>query len=220
MQSNESSPDRTFKLAAYTAWADVTKALGSYRRLELLELLLQRPHRVDELVARTGRPLPTISQHLGVLRRAGLVLTQRRGTAIHYRPAPGVAEAVVAVRRLALGRSSALQEAVEHYYADAPETIPGPELQDLLAAGRATLVDVRPNDEYVEAHIPGAVSIPLPELLDRVDELPDGLLVATCRGPFCTYAATAVRVLREAGREAVRFEQGPADWAYDGGVLA
>ena len=220
MRSTESAPDRTFKRDAYTAWAEVTKALGSDRRLELVELLLQRPHRVDELAARVQQPMANVSGHLRVLRKARLVLTQRRGTAIHYRLAPGVADVVVALRRLALDRSPVLNDAVERYFADAPETIPSDELQDLLAQGRATLVDVRPHDEYVEAHIPGAVSIPLPELFDRADELPDGLLVATCRGPFCTYAATAVRTLREAGREAVRFEQGPADWAFDGGVLA
>jgi rhodanese-related sulfurtransferase len=38
-----------------------------------------------------------------------------------------------------------------------------PELHELLAAS-AQLVEVLPADEYAEAHLPGAISIPLKQL--------------------------------------------------------
>jgi rhodanese-related sulfurtransferase len=44
-------------------------------------------------------------------------------------------------------------------------------LADLHAQG-ATIIDVRNPDEYETAHVPGATLIPLPEVADRLGELP------------------------------------------------
>ncbi len=45
--------------------------------------------------------------------------------------------------------------------------------------GSYTLLDVRQPGEYEKEHLPGALLIPLPQLLDRLDELdPDKPLVA------------------------------------------
>lgn len=46
------------------------------------------------------------------------------------------------------------------------------ELEDRLAAG-AFLVDVRETDEYLSGHVPGAVSVPLSELVQRAEECRD-----------------------------------------------
>ncbi|CAN5651078.1 rhodanese-like domain-containing protein [soil metagenome] len=46
------------------------------------------------------------------------------------------------------------------------------ELAALLDSG-AALIDVRMPDEYEEAHVPGAVLVPLPELPERLGEIPD-----------------------------------------------
>ena len=52
-----------------STWA----ALEDPRRRTLLELLLERPHAVGELVERLGLSQPSTSKHLRVLREAGLV---------------------------------------------------------------------------------------------------------------------------------------------------
>jgi rhodanese-related sulfurtransferase len=46
------------------------------------------------------------------------------------------------------------------------------ELATVLGAG-APLVDVRMPDEYERIHVPGAVLVPLPELVERLDDIPD-----------------------------------------------
>lgn len=217
MQNSEA---RQFKDGVYSAFAEVTKALSNPRRLEILDLLVQQPLTVDRITASVGRSLAGTSQHLQVLKRSRLVQTTRHGTSVEYRLAPGVAEVFVALRRLAERHSADLVHTKQAYYAgvQSAEVIEFAELQARLADGTAVLIDVRPRDEYAHAHMAGARSVPMDELTDALDDLlEDKLIVATCRGPYCVFAAEAVQALREAGRRAVRFEQGVGEWAADGG---
>jgi len=69
---------------------DVLKALASAVRLATVVVLCEGPRCVHELqtsIEASGRPVsqPRLSQHLKVLRDAGLVTTTRRGTEITYR---------------------------------------------------------------------------------------------------------------------------------------
>jgi rhodanese-related sulfurtransferase len=76
---------------------------------------------------------------------------------------------------------------------------------------------VRPAAEHAAGHLPGAVSIPVDELRRRLAELPgDREIVAYCRGPYCAFAHEAVAVLREAGLQARRLEDGFPEWQAAG----
>jgi ArsR family transcriptional regulator len=75
------------------------------------------------------------------------------------------------------------------------------------------VLDVRPAEEYAAGHIPGAVSIPVAELEQRLDELPmDVEIVAYCRGPYCVFAPEALTILRASGFRARRLEDGFPEW--------
>ena len=63
----------------------VTKALSDPNRLAMLKLLESRELCVCELQACLGLAQPTISQHLKVLERAGLVASSRQGSWMIYR---------------------------------------------------------------------------------------------------------------------------------------
>ena len=79
------------------------------------------------------------------------------------------------------------------------------------------MLDVRPVEEFAAGHIPGALSIPLPQLARRLGELPRGReIVAYCRGPYCVLAVEAVRLLRRRGLRAERLEDGVPDWRARG----
>ena len=60
------------------------KALADDTRQRIMELCCCNPMTVNELVAAMGIAQPTVSHHLAVLRKAGLVHTERRGKHIHY----------------------------------------------------------------------------------------------------------------------------------------
>jgi rhodanese-related sulfurtransferase len=75
------------------------------------------------------------------------------------------------------------------------------------------VIDVRPAEEYAAGHIPGAVSVPLDELADRLAELPaDQEVVAYCRGAYCVLSHDAVRLLTAQGRTARRLADGMLEW--------
>lgn len=67
------------------AVAEVAKALAHPVRLLILELLRNEGAYVMHLTAMVGRPQANISQHLAVLRKAGLVMDEREGMTVIYR---------------------------------------------------------------------------------------------------------------------------------------
>lgn len=87
------------------------------------------------------------------------------------------------------------------------------ELKDRMEKGEVLLLDVRPKEEYEEAHIPGAVSIPIEELKEKLSSLPTNCdVVAYCRGPYCLMSVEAVELLKSSGVNAFRLEEGVHDW--------
>jgi rhodanese-related sulfurtransferase/DNA-binding transcriptional ArsR family regulator len=207
--------DPVAKAELFDSLARVGKALGSGKRLELLDLLAQGERSVDALARASRLGLTTCSAHLQTLRQAGLVATRRDGTKIYYRLAgPDVAALYALLRDVAGAHSAAAAAARESYLgADDTDAIDRDELQRRLAAGEVIAVDVRPVEEYTAGHIPGAVSIPLEQLADRLAELPaDVDVVAYCRGAYCVLAHDAVRLLNARGRRAARLTDGMLEW--------
>src|SRR4029450_5247744 len=91
--------DRGAKVALFDGFARVGGALASGRRIELLAVLANGERPVEALAGEVGLSVANTSQHLQVLRRAGLVATRREGTSVHYRLAsPEVFELVRARR--------------------------------------------------------------------------------------------------------------------------
>ena len=73
---------------AYAEAAEVMDALGDPTRRAVLELLREGERPVGELAARLPVSRPAVSQHLRILRGAGLVTERRDGTRRLYRVDP------------------------------------------------------------------------------------------------------------------------------------
>ncbi len=68
----------------FEAAGEVLRALAAPLRVRIVAILADGPRCVHELVDRTGAPQPLVSQHLRVLRDAGVVSGVRRGREIAY----------------------------------------------------------------------------------------------------------------------------------------
>jgi DNA-binding transcriptional ArsR family regulator len=66
-------------------FAAVGRALADPKRLCVLETLAGGERSVSELSRDVGCQVPNMSQHLAVLRSAGLVASRRDGTTVYYR---------------------------------------------------------------------------------------------------------------------------------------
>jgi rhodanese-related sulfurtransferase/DNA-binding transcriptional ArsR family regulator len=208
---------RDRKDSLFAEFARVGKALGSPKRLELLDLLAQSERSVDALAATAGLSVTLTSAHLQTLRQAGLLAVRRQGTKAYYRLAGSdVAALYAALRDVAAAHLPDVAAAAASYLGTDPDAVDEVDRDVLLAlvrAGRVTVLDVRPAEEYSAGHIPGAVSIPLERLAERLAELPtDADIVAYCRGAYCVLSHDAVRLLTAQGRTARRLADGMLEW--------
>jgi ArsR family transcriptional regulator, zinc-responsive transcriptional repressor len=71
-------------LERYETAGDLLRALTAPIRLAVIDLLADHAYCVHELVDAIGASQPLVSQHLRVLRGAGLVRTRRRGREVVY----------------------------------------------------------------------------------------------------------------------------------------
>jgi len=95
--------DREREEQLYRLQADLCQVLAEPTRLKLLSLLGERPRAVKELVEATGEWQAKISQHLTIMRKLGIVRTQRIGIEVHYRLAdPRMLEACRITREFLL----------------------------------------------------------------------------------------------------------------------
>ena len=97
--------------------AEILRTLASPRRLEILHRLAEGPCEVGRLAEALGASQPNISQHLAVLRNAGIVDAERDGREVRYRlsdpdvmVACGIMRSVLQRRLARLGRLSAVDQ--------------------------------------------------------------------------------------------------------------
>jgi len=95
--------------------AEVLKTLANPRRLEILHALAHGPIEVGRLATHIGASQPNVSQHLAILRSAGVVDAERDGREVRYRLsdpdvmiACGVMREVLERRLTRLGRMAAM----------------------------------------------------------------------------------------------------------------
>jgi len=223
MTSNDKSEKRLPKEQLYGLFAQIARAMANPHRLELLDLLAQAPRTVEELANEAHMSVANTSQHLQRLKQARLVTDKREGLYVRYRLAdPMVARLWFELRGVARRQLAEVEQALDAYrnHRHKFEQIPVDQLLTRMRQGEVILLDVRPQMEYEAGHLPDAVSIPIDELEQHLDELPpDKTVVAYCRGPYCVYADEALELLAGQDYRVARLEEGVTEWQLAGYAL-
>lgn len=208
----------------YAQLARIGKALANPVRLRLLDLLDHREFTVEQLSTEAGVGLKNTSAQLQQLRAANLVTSRKDGTKVLYRLAdPRVSAFLGRYQDFAAQRLADLRDAVADHLGDPSvlEPVTADELHARLDDPNIVVLDVRSAAEFDGGHVPGALSMPMQTLRDRLDELPRAAtVVAYCQGPYCVVSPDAVRLLREHGYRAHTLDAGFTGWARAGHVLA
>lgn len=211
---------RTLKDLLYEQVARIGKATSSPKRLELLELLAQGEKSVEALAIELSIEIQLASAHLKVLREARLVTPRKEGKFVFYRlSGQDVAELWISMREVAKEHLVELRVALDEM-ASAPDklaSVSRKQLMDQASRGEVIVIDVRPFDEFNQAHLPLARSMPLDEIATRIAELPKSVeIVAYCRGPFCLFAEEAAQLLKANGFRVSKLLDGVAEWQSAG----
>jgi rhodanese-related sulfurtransferase/DNA-binding transcriptional ArsR family regulator len=222
MSTTKNEP-RQLKERLYELFSQIGSALANPHRLELLDLLIQAPHTVEELADLAHMSVANTSQHLQRLKQARLVLDERKGQNIRYCLSdPEVAALFIELRRVAEQQLAEVDLVLDRFRSHRYdfEPISAEEVRKGIDRNEIVLIDARPEGEYQAGHLPDAVSVPIDMLSNRIDELPKGkLMVAYCRGPYCADADEALILLSAYGYPVKRLEEGVAEWRQAGYLL-
>ena len=198
----------------------IASAFSSPARLEILDYLAQCERSVDALARVTGLSVANTSKHLRQLRQAGLVDARKEGLHVFYRMSgDDVLSAIAAMRVLAQSRLTEVDQLIDTYLTskDKLEPMQADELMEKASDGLVTILDVRPEEEFSQGHLSGAINIPLGELEKHLPEFSgDTEVIAYCRGPWCVLSYEAVSILRSKGIRARRLEGGLPEWRQEG----
>ena len=107
--------------------AAVLKTLASPRRLELIHVLAGGPAEVGRLAEAIGASQPNVSQHLAIMRNAGIVEAERSGREVRYRLADPDVTVACGIMRGVLERRLARMGAIAARSGD-----PVPDIPDLV----------------------------------------------------------------------------------------
>ncbi len=211
---------REFKDLIFLQFANTATAFSSPKRLEIIDILLQGEKDVETLTKQISASFANTSRHLQILKNARLVESRREGVRIYYRISDEkVFNCWKGLQLLAESRVAEIREMLKNFLEErkAIKTINKDELWSRVQSNDVVIIDVRPVEEFINGHIPGAISIPLAELKDRLNEIPnDREIVAYCRGPYCVLSPEAIKILKDEGYEALRLEESLPEWKSAG----
>ncbi|WP_141992092.1 metalloregulator ArsR/SmtB family transcription factor [Bacillus sp. B4EP4a] len=208
--------ERYLKDLLYQEFARIGKSLSSPKRLEILDILSQGPKSVEALSKAANMSVANVSQHLQTLANSRLVKFQKKGNYVIYELADAaISDFLTSLHTLSEKQFVQVQQ-IKKKFLNVNLEMDGislSEIKDRMDKGEVILLDVRPMEEYEEAHIPGAVSMPIEELSEKLSTLPSNCdVVAYCRGCYCLMSVEAVELLRSKGFNAFRLEEGVHDW--------
>lgn len=207
---------REFKDTVFEQFAQIAHAFSSPKRLEIIDILAQGERDVDSLSRCANMTIANTSRHLQALKNVRLVENRKAGVQVFYRLAGvEVLHCYNQFQALAAKMSIEIREIVKVFFEerDGLEPISKEKLYQRIQDKNVIVLDVRPSEEYNNDHIAGAISIPLPQLKDRLKEIPqDREIVAYCRGVYCVLSAEAINILRTAGYQAKRLKEGLPEW--------
>ena len=211
---------REFKDLIFQQFANIATAFASPKRLEIIDILLQGEKAVETLSKQISSTFANTSRHLQILKNARLVESRREGVRIYYRIADDrVFKCWKGLQLLAESQVAEIREVLKNFLEErkAMKTISKDELWSRVQSNDVVVIDVRPVEEFTNGHIPGAISIPLAELKDRLNEIPnDQEIVAYCRGPYCVLSPDAIKILKNEGYEVLRLEESLPEWKSAG----
>ena len=211
---------REFKDITFQHLANVATAFASPKRLEIIDLLSQGEKDVESLTKETNMNFANTSRHLQILKNDKVVQSRKEGVRVIYSLTSD--EVIMYWKNLqSLAEHSVfeLREIIKSFLEERNvlESISLKELRLKIKNNDVTIIDVRPTEEYLNGHLPGAVSIPMSELKSKIKNLSGGKeIIAYCRGKYCVMAPEAAKILNKKGFNTTIIQDDTNSWRFAG----
>lgn len=210
----------TVKKQLFEQLALIAHSLSSPQRIELLDYIAQSERGVEELSLLSGLTVANTSRHLQVLKQNGLVVMRKLGKQRLYQIAGDDIVMLISSLRKTAESHLAEMDRIKSHLASAgtsSSSWTSRKLFEQLQQTEIVLLDIRPQKEFAQGHIIGAINIPPQEIQQRLHDIPrDKTIVAYCRGPYCQYSYEIEHALQQEGVEIHRLEEGFPEWKAAG----
>ena len=210
----------TLKKQLFEQLALIAHSLGSPQRIELLDYLAQAERSVEELSLLTDLSIANTSRHLQILKQNGLVVMRKQGKSRIYSLAgDDIIQLVASIRKTAETHLAEVDKLKNRYLKDSSTTeiISSQQLAKQLHKKALCIVDVRPEKEFRQGHIQGAINIEPDKINAQLSQIPKNkTIVSYCRGPYCVYSNEMIASLKSKGIPALKLEEGFPEWKAAG----
>lgn len=207
---------RAFKDYIFGEIASTAKALSNANRVEIIDLLINGEKTVEQISREVNITLANASQHLQSLKSMKILRTRRYKNYVYYSIANDrFIQVWQGLRDFVLKNNVEVRQTIDDFRKGIGEfqTISLSDYLDKMMQEEHILIDVRPEDEFINGHIQGAISIPIDRLEEHLSELKNhDNIIIYCRGPLCVFADQAASHLSGMGYKAYRMEEGYQDW--------
>lgn len=206
-----------FRDNLYAIYSEVGKALSHPIRLMIIDFLSQdKSYTVEEIANEIMVSVVSVSQHLQILKRSGLLKVTRQGVYMYYTLTDNQVYSLLnSLKKTTEKVGNDINNTVKTYFSHRNE-MEEISLEDLITKindQSVLLIDLRKSSEYEVGHIDNAKSIPYDILPEKINEITDEKqIVVYCRGEYCICSDHALIWLKNKGIKALRLSAGYPDW--------
>lgn len=201
-----------YKDASFEQVVQIGKSVSNLTRLKILDALSQGRKSVEELSKTIAISVGTTSKNLQLLKKVNLVKEDKDKNFVFYRLAsPKVAQLISLLIDLSEENLTKMQTLTKNY--NQVSNIDIPALKKEITTKEPYIVDLRPESEFKQGHLPYAHNIPYTEIDDRLAQLPKMQeIILYCRGRLCGITEDVGQKLQEKGYKITAFNNTVQEW--------
>lgn len=203
-----------YQAAAFDQVVKIGKATSNITRLRILHSLSQGRKSVEELAKAINISVGTTSKNLQLLKKINLIKEDKDKNFVFYTlKSDKVAQLVSLLIDLSEENLKQMQELNDDYN-DLP-SVNIIQLKKKIATTEPYIVDLRPEDEFKQGHLPYAHNIPYndAEFSEKTAQLPKSKeIVLYCRGRLCGYSEKVGKKLVNEGYQVITFNNSVKEW--------
>lgn len=205
-----------YQEAAFEQVVKIGKTFSNLTRIKILFMLDQGPKSVEELAHLIDMSVANTSKNLQILKQVNLVKEEKHKNYVIYHLTSSkvneVLSLLIDLSEESLPQLSAIEDKLTQETSNLPK-LDSKQLKEKMKQEKIYLLDLRPEDEFKNEHIPAAHNIAYQVIDDHLPELPKNQdIVVYCRGRLCGIANVVGEKLQNLGYKVYTYNHTVSEW--------